>query len=215
VTAPYTDALRGFWGVPTLAQAQHERVTVPPRPEAWDDAGQDREVDLLLGDVETPAGARLLDFGCGVGRLARPLARRGCRVVAADVSPQMLAHCAAYCAAPDRVECVLSDGWGVADVPTASVDGAYSFYVFQHMPAREMVRAVLADLHRAVRPGGWCKVQTVDTGTDAPVTSVGFHGERQTAAYLLECARAAGFRHLLLGVSPGEYPEPLVLTARK
>jgi SAM-dependent methyltransferase len=215
MTAPYTLALREFWGVPTLEQAQHERVTVPPQPEAWDESAQDRLIDRLFGDVHPAAGDRLLDFGCGVGRLARPLARRGCRVVAADVSPQMLAHCAAFCAGLDGIEYVLCDGWGVADVPTASVGGAYSFFVFQHMPTRAMARAVLIDLHRALRPGGWCKVQTVDHGTDAPVTRVGFHGERQTAAFLLECGRAAGFGHLRLDVAPAECPEPLVLTARK
>jgi ubiquinone/menaquinone biosynthesis C-methylase UbiE len=215
MTGEHTRALRDFWGVPTLEQAQNERVTVPPQPEAWDEAHQDRVIDHLFGDVRPTPGERLLDFGCGVGRLARPLARRGCRVVACDVSPQMLTHCAAYCAGLDGIEYVLSDGWGVPDVPTASVDGAYTFYVFQHMPSLAMARAVLADLHRVLRPGGWCKVQTVDTGTDVPVTRVGFHGERQTAAFLLECARAAQFVRIGLEVVPGACPELVVLTARK
>lgn len=213
--APYTEALRDFWGVPTLEQAQHERVTVPRDPGAWDDGHQDRVIDRLLGDVPLTPGARLLDFGCGVGRLARPLARRGLRVTACDVSPRMLAHCAAYCAGLDGIEFVLCDGWGVPAVPTASVDGAYTFYVFQHMPTRAMARSVLLDLHRTLRPGGWCKVQTVDTASDVPVTRVGFHGERQTAGFLLDCARAAGFGRLRIDVTPTECPEPIVLTAWK
>jgi cyclopropane fatty-acyl-phospholipid synthase-like methyltransferase len=212
---PHTEALRHFWGVPTLEQAQHERVTVPPQPEAWEESHQQQQLDRLFGDLELPAGARLLDFGCGVGRLIRPLARRGYRIVAVDVSPQMLSHCAAYCNGLDGIEYLLCDGCGVPDVPTASVDGAYSYYVFQHMPSVELARTVIADLHRVVRPGGWCRVQTVDIGTDAPVSQVGFHGQRQTAAFLLECGRAAGFSHLQLDVGLNEIPEYLVLTARK
>jgi SAM-dependent methyltransferase len=215
VTAPYTDALRTFWGVPTLEQAQHERVTVPPQPAAWDEAHQERLIDQLFGDVGPASSARLLDFGCGVGRLARPLARRGCRLVAADVSPQMLAHCAAYCAGLPGIEHVLCDGWGVPAVPAASIDGAYSFYVFQHMPSLDMARAAIADLHRVLRPGGWCKIQTVDIGTDAPVTAVGFHGLRQTAAFMLDCGRCAGFGHLRLEVTLTEHPEHIILTGRK
>ena len=213
MTTPFTQALRDFWDMPTLEQAQHERVTVPPQPEAWDEARQDQLIDQLFADVLLKPGARLLDYGCGVGRLVRPLASRGCHIIAADVSPKMLNHCAAYCAGLEGIDYVLSDGWGVANVPAASIDGAYSLYVFQHMPSVAMARAVLADIHRVLRPGGWCKVQTVDIGTDTPVKQVGFHGERQTATFLLESAKAAGFRQLRLELTPDEGVEFIVLTA--
>ncbi len=38
-----------------------------------------------------PAGATVLDLGCGAGRLAHPLAARGHAVTAVDASPEMLA----------------------------------------------------------------------------------------------------------------------------
>ena len=212
---PFTQDLRDFWSVPALEQAQHERVTVPPQPAAWDEGNQDRLVDALFGDVPLERGSRLLDFGCGVGRLVRPLARRGCRIVAADVSPRMLEHCATYCADLDGIEYLLCDGWGISELPTASVDGAYSFYVFQHMPSRAMAQAVLADLYRVLRPGGWCKVQTVDIATDQPVTRVGFHGERQTAAFMLETARTARFSQFNLQVGSTEGLELVMLNAHK
>ncbi|WP_052850846.1 class I SAM-dependent methyltransferase [Streptomyces avicenniae] len=39
-----------------------------------------------------PPGARLLELGCGVGRITHPLVARGFRVTAVDESPDMLAH---------------------------------------------------------------------------------------------------------------------------
>src|SRR5437660_10029895 len=190
----YTQALRDFWTVGSLEQAKHERVTVPPRPDAWTDEYQSKVLDGVLSDVPLVAGAIILDYGCGVGRLARQVARRGCRVIAVDVTAQMLAFCRDHCAGLTNIDYILSDGYGVPSVPETSADGAYSFYVFQHMPSRAMARSVLADLRRVLKPGGWCKIQTVDTLTNAPVAEVGFHGERQTGAFLLEIAREIGFR---------------------
>ncbi|MDT0316749.1 class I SAM-dependent methyltransferase [Streptomyces millisiae] len=39
-----------------------------------------------------PAGATILELGCGVGRLTHPLIERGFTVTAVDESPEMLAH---------------------------------------------------------------------------------------------------------------------------
>lgn len=48
------------------------------------------EPELIHAAV--PAGASVLDLGCGVGRIADPLVALGHRVVAVDDSPDMLAH---------------------------------------------------------------------------------------------------------------------------
>lgn len=39
-----------------------------------------------------PAGASILELGCGAGRVTRPLAARGFTVTAVDESPEMLEH---------------------------------------------------------------------------------------------------------------------------
>ncbi|MFF8692244.1 class I SAM-dependent methyltransferase [Streptomyces sp. NPDC015144] len=48
------------------------------------------EPDVIAAAV--PAGASILELGCGVGRVTGPLAERGFRVTAVDESPQMLEH---------------------------------------------------------------------------------------------------------------------------
>ena len=211
----FTEALREFWTVATLEEAKHARVTVPPLPESWTDAHQSRVVDSLFARVPLAPGSRVLDYGCGVGRVARQLARRGCRVVAVDVAERMLAHCREYCAGLDGIEYVLSDGYGVRGVPDACVDGACSFYVFQHMPCLDMARSALADLYRVLRPGAWCLLQTVDTRSAEPVTRVGFHGARQTPAWLIQTARDLGPRRLELRVDAEPGFDLLTLTACK
>jgi 2-polyprenyl-3-methyl-5-hydroxy-6-metoxy-1,4-benzoquinol methylase len=75
-----------------------------------------------------------LDFGCGVGRIAIPLARRVAAVVAADVSEAMLSEAARNCAEQkvDNVKLIRSDDT-LAAVPS-NVEFIHSFIVFQHIP---------------------------------------------------------------------------------
>jgi len=56
------------------------------RDEGADLAGEARLVDAML-----PRGARILDAGCGPGRVGGDLARRGHDVVGVDVDPELIA----------------------------------------------------------------------------------------------------------------------------
>jgi SAM-dependent methyltransferase len=75
-----------------------------------------------------------LEFGCGVGRLAIPLARRIPKVIAADVSDAMLSEAARNCVelGVDNVAFVRSDD-ALRGVPK-DLDFIHSFIVFQHIP---------------------------------------------------------------------------------
>ena len=86
-----------------------------------------------------------LDFGCGVGRVAIPLARL-CRTTGVDVSASMLAEARRNAAA-------LGASAHFSEQAEGSFDLVHSFIVFQHIPARrglELTRELLAK----VAPGG-------------------------------------------------------------
>ena len=54
--------------------------------------GTTREVDFLARELALESNASVLDLGCGAGRHAIELARRGYRVVGVDISGPMLAE---------------------------------------------------------------------------------------------------------------------------
>jgi SAM-dependent methyltransferase len=95
-----------------------------------------------------------LEFGCGVGRLLLPLARRSQRVIGVDVSPTMRQHCAenARKAGLDNVELV--DDLALVDTKGHALDLVMSFVVLQHIPP-EVGIGYLAALLSLLRPGGW------------------------------------------------------------
>lgn len=62
-------------------------------------ANYDNPVTAYIGERElrvirrlVPAGSSVLDYGCGTGRSALDHARRGCKVTAYDLSPNMLSY---------------------------------------------------------------------------------------------------------------------------
>jgi len=95
--------------------------------------------------------ALLLDYGCGVGRLAKALIERhGCRVVGIDISASMRALAVSYVGSDRFFACAPAMLDTLAERGLAA-DAALSVWVLQHCerPADDIAR-----LHRALRPGG-------------------------------------------------------------
>jgi len=66
--------------------------------------------DLINKHFELSANSLLLDYGCGIGRMAKELiGRYGCRVVGVDISPSMRSLAPMYVASdrflPARLRC--------------------------------------------------------------------------------------------------------------
>ena len=57
---------------------------------AGDPEGNAEQVAFLAEQLGLGEGTRVLDLACGRGRIAIPLARRGCRVTGLDLSPRSL-----------------------------------------------------------------------------------------------------------------------------
>jgi SAM-dependent methyltransferase len=90
---------------------------------------------LQRNDVEAPRDATIAEFGCGVGRVTRFLARRYKRVLAFDVSPSHLAAARERLRQEniDNVEFVLLEGpHGLSRLQ--GVDIFFSLIVLQHNP---------------------------------------------------------------------------------
>jgi SAM-dependent methyltransferase len=96
---------------------------------------------------------RVLDFGCGVGRLLVPFAKVSEDVVGLDVSPSMLEEARRNCdeRGVGNVQLLTSDD--ELSALTGTFDLIYSFIVFQHIPV-ERGRAIFGRLLSHLRPGG-------------------------------------------------------------
>ena len=110
----------------------------------------------LIGQVFAPRPDMLvLDYGCGIGRIAKALIEtHGCRVIGLDISPRMRALAVDYVASerfltvsPEQFEMLLAGG--------VRVDAAVAVWVLQHCfrPADDIDR-----IRRALAADGRCFV---------------------------------------------------------
>jgi len=123
----------------------------------------ERHVNMIfdtIGRVFGPSRPfdRVLDFGCGVGRLVLPLASRSNHVTGMDVSPSMLDEARCNCEQRNVSNCelVLSDDH--LSQAKGSFDLVHSSLVLQHIPARRGHQIIREMLGR-VAPGGFAAIQ--------------------------------------------------------
>jgi ubiquinone/menaquinone biosynthesis C-methylase UbiE len=109
----------------------------------------------LVEEAAIPAGARVLDLGCGTGELSLLIQRRhpDARLCALDPDPRALARARRKAArAGGAIELV--QGFGDAlPWPDASFERVLSSLVLHHLTADEK-RATLAEVRRVLAPGG-------------------------------------------------------------
>jgi SAM-dependent methyltransferase len=116
------------------------------------------DVETTLAATATlgrPASTkRVLDFGCGVGRLARPFAARFDEYVGVDVAERMVDRARALHADLPNCTFVASAAQDLRIFRAESFDLVFSNLVLQHLRTRAAVEHYLAEFVRVVRPDG-------------------------------------------------------------
>ena len=109
--------------------------------------------DELIRDLAELAGirpgTRVLELGCGTGQLTRPLAERGCEVVALDIGADLAAVAQRKLAGFSRVQVIVAafEKW---PLPVREFDAVVSATAFHWLdPAVRVKKAA-----EALRPGG-------------------------------------------------------------
>jgi SAM-dependent methyltransferase len=121
----------------------------------WANGVSDLDTVLGFADANVTTADRVLDIGCGVGRLSRALASRAAHVTGIDVSPKMLERARELNADVANVEWIVGDGVSLGGVADASVDVVVSHVVFQHIPDPAITLGYVREIGRVLRPGGW------------------------------------------------------------
>ena len=157
--------------------------------------GQDILSDM--GNIcqgQDPAAMRVLEIGCGAGRLTRALSNIFGEIHAVDVSGEMVAQARAALRDRPHVTFYQNNGCDLAVVPPLVFDFAYSSHVFQHIPSYEVIDTYVREVHRLLRPGALFKFQVQGQLAGGSPDDT-WLGVSYTQSQATEMAQRCGFEH--------------------
>lgn len=101
-----------------------------------------------------PQGKTMLEIGSGVGRMTRSFARRFARVIALDVSPEMLRQGRALHEDHGNILWLQGDGTGFSMIAENQIDFVFSYIVLHHLPSTSLALGYIQEILRVLKPGG-------------------------------------------------------------
>jgi len=199
--------MRRDWDQRAKENARHY---VENSKEDWTDeeffqSGEQTVAEEIHTDIfnvcqgKDPAAMRVLEIGCGAGRVTRALAGMFGEVHAVDVSGEMVNLARAALASFPNVFLYQNDGKDLSVIPNLEFDFAFSTIVFQHIPSRAVIENYVREVHRLLRIGALFKFQvqgdcSVTVDPDDTWLGVPFSVE-QAAAMADRCGFELRYHH--------------------
>ena len=157
-----------MWGVLSADRYREKDMAPEVRAEFFDTG--EAFINEKLSRVTELFGAlpqgTAVDFGCGVGRLTMPLAKRFPRAIGIDVSETMIRHATENCAVADISNAAFCQSAEVLGMlAPEGIEYLNFFIVFQHIP-EGLGLTIFATLLKAMNPGGIGCVHFVTSNLD-------------------------------------------------
>ncbi len=148
-----------FWNAQDLNVLKEKIVD----PSTWDEEIP-IHLDLLFN---TPAlnsvekAKTVVEIGCGIGRLLKPLSQEHEKVIGFDISQRMIEEADVYLSNhKDNTETYLLGLDGKFPLESETVDLVYSIVVFQHIHDIVIIKKYLKESMRILKKGGLIRIQT-------------------------------------------------------
>ncbi|MFB3829758.1 MAG: class I SAM-dependent methyltransferase, partial [Bryobacteraceae bacterium] len=173
--------------------------------EEFFESGRRTVAEEVLTDMtnicqgKLPRQMRVLEIGCGAGRVTRALADVFGEVHGVDISAEMVRQARQALAAYPHAHVYQNNGRDLSVLPDQPFDFAFSSIVFQHIPSRDVIENYVREVHRLLRPGALFKFQvqgdaTVVSQPDDTWLGVPFSDE-DAVAMAERCGFEPRYRH--------------------
>jgi SAM-dependent methyltransferase len=174
----HIERMRRDWDQRARENARHYVVTGQKEwsDEEFRESGRITLAEDILNDLtnicqgKDPKEMRVLEIGCGAGRVTRAFAEFFGEVYAVDISREMVRQARRMVADLPNAHVFRNNGRDLSVVRGSwwnriglgeplQLDFAYSFMVFQHIASREIIESYVREARRLLRPGALFKFQ--------------------------------------------------------
>ena len=127
--------------------------------------GQQTVAQEILTDMHNicqgkdPQQMKVLEIGCGAGRVTRAFADLFGEVHAVDVSGEMVRLARAACADKPNAFIYKNNGMDLEVLGERRFDFAFSICCFHHIPSRDVIENYIREVGRLLRPGALFKFE--------------------------------------------------------
>jgi SAM-dependent methyltransferase len=189
---------------------ENARFYVNTEREDWSDddffrSGERTVAEEIRTDMtnicqgKDPAAMRVLEIGCGAGRVTRALAGLFGEVYGVDISGEMVRQAALALAGRPNAHVLQNNGKDLSVLADLVFDFAFSSIVFQHIPSRDIIESYVREVQRVLRPGALFKFQvqgdaTLHTSPDDTWLGVPF-SDQEVVAMAERCGFEPRYRH--------------------
>ena len=174
-------------------------------------SGDESVRQLILNDMDSicqempSTEMRVLEIGCGAGRMTRALAKVFGEVHGVDVSGGMIERARESLADCPNVHLYQNNGTDLSVLGNLEFDFAFSFIVFQHIPSKAVIENYVREVHRVLRPGRLFKFQVQGSYRAAQAEHDTWLGVPISASDAVKMAKNCGFRMFQYEGLGGQY----------
>jgi SAM-dependent methyltransferase len=140
-----------------------------------------------------PGEMRVLEIGCGAGRVTHALSQLFGEVYGVDISGEMIRQAQAVLGARPNVRLFQNNGKDLSVLGGVVFDFAFSSIVFQHIPSRDIIENYVQEVHRVLRPGALFKFQVQGDTSVCSAPDNTWEGVPFSDEQVVEMAERCGF----------------------
>ena len=152
-----------------------------------------------------PKNMRVLEIGCGIGRLLLPMSKIFGQVVGIDVSSEMVKIGQKQLGSISNCKIYENNGIDLSEFRDNSFDFCYSFIVFQHIPDKAIIENYVKEVSRILKPGCLFRFQIRGTISSKPKKITTWDGVQFTSNEIHDIAKENNFEIIEEGNDKDEY----------
>jgi SAM-dependent methyltransferase len=195
------DAMRRDWDARARENPRH---FIANCQEHWTDedfrkSGEQTVAELILNDMvnvcqgRDPREMRVLEIGCGAGRVTRALAARFGEVHAVDVSGERVKLASAAVSDMPNAHVYQNNGKDLGVLGELTFHFAFSTCVFHHVPSKAVIESYIRDVGSRLLPGCLFKFEVQGHTAMKPPKNDTWLGVPMSEKEMLKIAERCGF----------------------